>query len=389
MVMRNICFIENMGRENRMKRQAPKKNKRNKLADTIVILLVFAIPFTVSHTDGTGFFEWFGRGAAAMAMPEAGVSAFMEEMRAAMDGEDNDQPGYYVEVPPPEKEEPAISQSDYEQACALIPEENRGPIETIQYDSNPSGDNFFDFCNGTARNATGYSTAEMLDAAAGALPFNLELYSTQPQVLIMHTHSTESYDRFDAGFYDVTYPYRLTDINENVNAVGKVMAELLNSLGINTVQATEYHDYPSYNNSYSRSRVTVQKYLGMYPDIKIVLDIHRDGIEREDGTRLKPTAVINGKKAAQIMIIVGVGDSEYDVPNFRENLKFGMQLQNSAETMYPGLTRPLYLANRFYNQDLTAGSILIEMGGHANTLKEAKYAGELVARSLANLLQPG
>ena len=45
--------------------------------------------------------------------------------------------------------------------------------------------------------------------------------------------------------------------------------------------------------------------------------------------------------------------------------------------------------SRYYNQDLTTGSLLIEMGGHANTLEEAKYSARLVGDALAKLFQEG
>ncbi len=372
-----------------MKRQAPKR-----VIDTIVILLVFAIPVASSVLGYSSWFGNFGRGATALsallAMPEAGMEVMMNEARTIIDEHSQDPdplPEDYVQ--PPQHGNSLDDLSDLEAAMQVISESDRMPIETAQYASVMDGDNFFMYGSGCIRNATNYSTSEMQEAANGQLPFDLQLNSKEPQVLVMHTHSTESYDRFDAGFYDVNYPTRSTDINENINEVGRVLTERLNALGINAIQATEYHDYPSYDNSYSRSRVTVQNYLDMYPSIKIVLDVHRDGIQREDGTRVKPTAVVEGKKAAQIMIVCGAESSDIDLPNFRENLKFAARLQDSAETLYPGFTRPLYLAYRYYNQDLTTGSVLVEVGSESNTLAEAKYTGELIANALANLFHAG
>jgi len=371
-----------------MKRQAPKKIK-----DTIAIVLIFAIPFASSLFGETGLLGGLGMRAAELSamlsMPEAGVTVMMDQVRSVVEEYSAD-PGYqpddYVS-PADDSGESLLGLSDIERAEATIPPENRGPIETAQYASHGHGDNYFDYGAGSIRNATNYSNSEMQKAADGALPFNIAINSKEPQVLIMHTHSTESYDPYDAGFYDIDYPTRSTDITQNINAVGKEITDTLNSLGINTIHATEYHDYPSYNNAYSRSALTTQSYLDKYPSIKIVLDIHRDGIQREDGTRIKPTAIIDGKKAAQIMIICGADDGSMDLPNFRENLKFAVKLQDSAESLYPGFTRPLYLAYRHYNQDLTTGSLLVEVGAESSTLAEAKYSGQLVARSLADTLK--
>lgn len=259
-------------------------------------------------------------------------------------------------------------------------------IETTQYLTNPTGEIFIPFGAATIRNATEFDNAEMLAAASGQLAFDVDLASGEPQVLVVHTHSTESYDRFDAGFYDTEYPTRSTDDERNIIAVGAALCDELNSLGVAAIHATEYHDYPSYNNSYSRSVETINRYLAQYPTISVVLDIHRDGIQREDGTRLKPTSVIDGEKTAQLMIVCGAGDEWDAVPNFRQNLAFAARLADRSESMFAGLNRPVYLAYRHYNQDLTPGSLLVEVGSESNTLLEAQRAARLLARALADLL---
>ena len=148
------------------------------------------------------------------------------------------------------------------------------------------------------------------------------------------------------------------------------MAAQLNAAGVNTLHDTTLHDYPSYNGSYAKSNATVRSYLERYPSIKVVLDVHRDAIQRDDGTRVKPVADIGGMKAAQVMIICGA-DVDGNLPNFKQNLRFASRWQDKMESMFPGLTRPVLFDYRYYNQDLTTGSLLIEMGGHANTLEEA------------------
>ena len=56
------------------------------------------------------------------------------------------------------------------------------------------------------------------------------------------------------------------------------------------------------------------------------------------------------------------------------------------ESRYPGLTRPVLFDYRYYNQDLTTGSLLIEIGSHGNTLEEALAGARLFARSAAKVL---
>ena len=121
-----------------------------------------------------------------------------------------------------------------------------------------------------------------------------------------------------------------------------------------------------------------------------MLDIHRDAIERTvsgETMRVKPTTEINGKKAAQLMIIAGCDDGTMNMPNYKENLRLAAALQNQLETDHKSLTRPLMFDYRKYNQDLTTGSLLVEVGGHANSLDEAVYSAKLLGESLAKLLK--
>ena len=128
----------------------------------------------------------------------------------------------------------------------------------------------------------------------------------------------------------------------------------------------------------------MQAYLERYPSIKVVLDVHRDAIEDSDGTRVKPVCEIDGESTAQVMVIAGCGNgSSIALPNWRLNLRFAAEWEAAMESAYPGLTRPVLCGYRFYNQDLTTGSLLIEIGGHANTLDEALRAGEYAAKALA------
>ena len=201
--------------------------------------------------------------------------------------------------------------------------------------------------------------------------------SSGPQVLIYHTHTTEAYA-------DDT---RTTDKTRSVCAVGNEIAKQLQSAGISVIHDTTYHDYPAYDGSYDRSKVTIQNYLKKYPGIQVTLDIHRDAMHRSDGTKLKPTAVVAGQKAAQIMIISGCDDTgSLGFPNWECNLRLALRFQKAISEEYPGLARPLSFCPRRYNEDLTKGSLLIEVGTEANTLDEATYSGTLVGKALAQVL---
>lgn len=235
------------------------------------------------------------------------------------------------------------------------------------------------------KNMTSLSQSEVETELLAELPFKVEKNSDEPQILIMHTHATESYQNYPELFYDPEYSCRDTDVNKNMVSVGKIIADKLNELGYNTLHDATLHDYPSYNASYGRSKATVEKYLEQYPSIKVVLDVHRDAIERSDGTRIKPVVSINGKRYAQVMIISGADNGYLNMPNYKKNLRFASHFQNAMETLYPGFTRPILFDYRNYNQQLTTGSLLIEVGGHANTLEEAQNSAALIAYSLADV----
>ena len=240
---------------------------------------------------------------------------------------------------------------------------------------------------GIIKNCTSLSRGKIFEELSReftAEPFETE--GDKPLVLIVHTHATESYERYNNGQYDRSYSFRSTDNSENMVAVGAVLAQTLRENGIPTVQAEVQHDNPSYNGSYERSAATVKKYLELYPSIRFVLDIHRDAIEPQKGRIIKAAAEIGGKTAAQVMIISGCDDGTMNMPDYFENLRFAAALQDRMETLFPGLTRPVFFCYRKYNMDLSPGALLIEVGSHGNTLDEAKYSAELIGTALAQLL---
>ena len=215
----------------------------------------------------------------------------------------------------------------------------------------------------------------------------LKIDKTKPAVLIIHTHTTEGYEILDRDFYARDYTSRTSDTSKNVARVGLAIKEALESQGYQVIHDTTEHD-TSYNGSYGRSEKTIKKYLEKYPEIQVVLDVHRDAIQTDDGTKIKPVNKINGKKAAQIMIITGCEEQGIEnYPDWYENLKFTLKLQNACESKFQGLMRPVLFSARKYNMNLTPCSILVEMGSDANTLDEAVYAGKLFGLSLSDMLK--
>ena len=263
------------------------------------------------------------------------------------------------------------------------PPEGAGQIVEQHYEPG-TGTLFVQVGAGVIKNSTTLSAQEVLEAAQQGLPFTIEPGSSQPQVLIMHTHTTETFELERKSWYDLSSTARTTDLSLNMAAVGEAMAQELNQAGIVTLHDTTLHDYPSYNGSYERSNATVQSYLAQYPSIKVVLDVHRDAIEPASGQRVSAIAQVEDRTAAQVMIICGA-DKNGNLPNFRQNLGFAAAWQNAMESLYHGLTRPVLLDYRYYNQDLSTGSLLIEVGSHGNTLEQAVYSGQLVGKALVQL----
>lgn len=211
--------------------------------------------------------------------------------------------------------------------------------------------------------------------------------TSEPQVMIFHTHTSESYMNKDSGFFYESFYPRTLNSSRNVIKVGDAITEKLKEHGINTIHETTYHDNPSYNGSYLRAEKTIKENLHKYPSLKIVIDIHRDSLGSKETGKMKPTFEYKGKKAAQLMIISGCDpDNSNGFPNWKKNLKLALNIQKYCESMFPGITRPLNFSKVKYNEHLTPGSLLIEIGSDANTLEEAIYTGSMLGESLSKLL---
>lgn len=270
-----------------------------------------------------------------------------------------------------------------------VKKEDRKAIISETFDSHAAA-NGVEYKAGSIRNYTKKSQSDIEKILSKDWGETLSNDPNTVQVLIMHTHTTESYEPCDRDYYDVNYTARTLDEEYNMVKVGNMIAKTLSENNIGVVHDTTVHDYPSYNGSYERSAETVEKWLKKYPSIKVVLDIHRDAIERTvsgETVRVKPVVEIDGQKAAQLMIIAGCDDGSMDMPNWKENLRLAAALQNQLETDSKGITRPVMFCYRRYNQNLTTGSLLVEVGGHANSLDEAVYSGKLLGESLAELLK--
>ncbi len=241
--------------------------------------------------------------------------------------------------------------------------------------------------NGVQVKNTASADIDIRAELEGELGFELE-DTDEPQVLIYHTHTSESYLTYDTGYFYESFFPRTTDCSENVCAVGEEIAEQLNRQGIVTIHDTTLHDYPSYSGAYDRSLETINRYLEKYPTIKVVLDIHRDGIGT-DTEKHKPVFTAGGRKGAQVMLLSGYNyDDSDEFRDWEYNLRFALKIQEKAAELYPDMMRPVNFSDFMYNMNVNTGSLLIEVGSESNTLEEARYSGFLLGRVLCEVLRP-
>lgn len=186
-------------------------------------------------------------------------------------------------------------------------------------------------------------------------------------VLVFHTHSCESYTSSEKFQYIPTGNFRTTDLNYSVTRVGTELENYLKQYQFNVIHDKSYHDYPAYNGSYTRSLQTVENMLKT-TQADIIIDLHRDAI----GSRADyaPTVKIGEEYAAQIMFVIGTNEGGLLHPNWNQNLKFAIKVQQKAEEMYPGLFKPITLTTSRYNQHTGKYANIIEVGATGNTLEQ-------------------
>ena len=232
----------------------------------------------------------------------------------------------------------------------------------------------------TVNNETSY---EVDVAACLASDTAIRAKGEGPQVLIVHTHGSESYTP-DAAFpYTPTENERTTDTRYNIVRVGDELQSVLEANGVQAMHIRDIFDSPAYSGSYDRSLAAIENALAEYPSIKMVIDVHRDSILTDDGQAYKTSCTIGGEEMAQLMFVVGTDEGGLYHPNWQQNLNYVTGLQYKLNRTYPGLMRPVNLRTQRFNQHATAGSMLIEVGSSGNTMPEALAAIRLFGQTLA------
>ena len=203
-------------------------------------------------------------------------------------------------------------------------------------------------------------------------------------IILFHTHSCESYTSSEKYPYTPTGNFRTTDLNFTVTRVGTELETYLKQYNYNVVHNTDYHDYPAYNGSYTRSLKTVENILQTTPS-DIIIDVHRDAIgSRSD---YAPTVKIGDEEAAQLMFVIGTDAGGLWHQNWKENLKFAIKVQQKANEMYPGLFKTMMLTKSRYNQHTGKYASIIEVGATGNTLEQCLTSMKYLAAVMHEVIQ--
>lgn len=282
----------------------------------------------------------------------------------------------------PDDPELSVDDPDLSESEVVAPPDRT--IPSIDRTAVPKeGDGSF-LCNGIPL----YNRSGLVFDPEGISPLKPELSAEGPQILILHTHGSEAYTPTADHPYEASDPYRTTDCTKNIVKVGEEMATVFRAHGFRVIHDTNLYDYPSYSGAYERSKAAVEQWLEEYPSISIVLDVHRDALAAEDGTPYRLVTTEVGKECAQVMLVVGTSGAGSSHVNWQRNLSFAVYLQQRLEQGFDALARPIVLRSASFNQQLRSpGYLLVEVGGHGNTLSDAIEGGRFWADTAARSLK--
>ena len=204
-----------------------------------------------------------------------------------------------------------------------------------------------------------------------------------PKVLIIHSHSCESYTQSEGHTYVPDANFRTLELSCNMIAVGDALAEALGKLGIELIHDRSLNDYPSYNRSYAVAREKIAAYLEQYPSIVMVLDLHRDALEQP----VRETVERDGQTLAPLMLVVGTDEGGLRHPHWQANLSCALKLQALGNRDAPSLFKRISFRASRFNGDMSPGALIVEVGSTENTLEEACASMPYLARYVEALLR--
>ena len=197
-----------------------------------------------------------------------------------------------------------------------------------------------------------------------------------PIVYIYNTHQEEKYKSTYLEAYNIT---------PTVLMASKMLKEYLEDLGIGVIVEEDnvtdkLHSLNwSYGSSYKVTRMFMENAKKEVPSLTYFIDLHRDS-----SVYSATTATIDGESYAKVLFVVGLDHANYE-PNLKlaENLRD--RIKNTREELFRGIMQKSGKGvNGIYNQDFSPKTMLIEVGGQYNNIREVnntlKFLSEILAQ---------
>lgn len=204
--------------------------------------------------------------------------------------------------------------------------------------------------------------------------------SNGKRVLIYHTHTHEAYQMTDQEPYTPLENWRTDDRSHNIVRVGDELTAELEKRGFEVVHDDTDFEQDDLSTSYSRSLEALLQRAD--EDYDLIIDLHRDAYI--EGAQL--TCSYAGRKSANLMVLIGKGDSFQEKPHFQENYALACALTEKINGLCPGLGREVMVKTGRYNQHFSDHSLLIEVGSNGNTLEEALSSMPILADAIEEVL---
>lgn len=222
----------------------------------------------------------------------------------------------------------------------------------------------------------------------------IEINATSPvitnknaKVLIYHTHITESYAKSDNFTYTESTVFRTEEMGKNVSHIGSMLKDELTKSGIFVTHDTTNFEPPKLGTAYSRSLVMLENRIKTDGEYDIYIDIHRDAYDLENDV-----IVVDGKRIAKVMLVVGTGQGNngkpiLPLPDYKSNYAFAKQITDNINSLCSGLAKDVRVNKSRYNQHISTKAILIEMGYTGNNMEEVENAVPYVAKAISQMIK--
>lgn len=218
----------------------------------------------------------------------------------------------------------------------------------------------------------------------------IDIIGKGPQILIYHTHTREAYAQTASESYKSTDYMRTTDQLHNIVKIGSELADQLKSkYAIDVLH--DKTDHEPCDTAYPRSLKTVSKHMKEYPSLKLFIDVHRNAYTPGTNTQSNEVVMIQGKKVAKIMFVIGTGKKvagKIASSAWKENYKLALRISNELNKIKPGLAKPVLIkTGSSYNQQLSPRAILVEVGSTLNTIEQSIQSAHYLADAMSTVIK--